>query len=58
MKLEFITCKLCRRTFGLGVGTGKFSVESLPDPFEAKCPHCQLRQVTKKAELEIVAGTT
>ena len=54
MKLEFITCKHCERTFGLAAGTGKLSVESLPDPFEAKCPHCYASQAVEKADLETI----
>jgi hypothetical protein len=38
----------------LAAGTGKLSVESLPDPFEAKCPHCYAVQQVEKSDLETI----
>lgn len=46
-----LDCRSCRRQFGLLVGTGTSSLDSLPDPFQAICIHCEAVSPYRKAEV-------
>jgi hypothetical protein len=51
VKINYIECRNCHKSFGLTVGTGKLTLEALPDPFEAECPHCLRKETYAKADL-------
>lgn len=52
LKLPVLNCPSCRRQFGLTVGTGITSLDSLPDPFQAICIHCETVSSFNKGDLE------
>jgi hypothetical protein len=54
MLLHALECPNCGRRFGVTVGTGKISVESLPDPFEAICIHCETVSHFAKASVATI----
>jgi hypothetical protein len=56
MKLEFLKCPHCRRTFGVATGTGKPSSAALPDLFPAQCPHCQKVTRFEKRDIQTLSG--
>jgi hypothetical protein len=41
MKFPALRCPACDRRFGVMVGTGIGRLETLPDPFDAICIHCE-----------------
>lgn len=41
LTLPVLECPICQRKFGLTVGTGVTSLDSLSDPFDAICVHCE-----------------
>lgn len=41
LTLQVLDCPICQRQFGLTVGTGVTSLDSLSDPFDAICVHCE-----------------
>jgi uncharacterized protein YbaR (Trm112 family) len=55
LKLEVLICPLCKKQFGLAVGTGKFvTSDRLPEPFEATCPHCTRVLKFSKASIRVL----
>jgi hypothetical protein len=55
LMLPVLNCPACHRQFGLTVGTGTSSLDSLPDPFKAICIHCEEVSSFKKTAVEMVA---
>jgi hypothetical protein len=56
MKLEFLICPNCSRSFGLATGTGKPASTALPDPFPAQCPHCEKVARFEKKDIKTLSG--
>jgi hypothetical protein len=55
LMLPILHCPACHRQFGLTVGTGTSSLDSLPDPFKAICVHCEEISSFKKTAVGTVA---
>jgi hypothetical protein len=47
-----LTCQACETSFSLAAAVGT-SVEKLPDPFEAKCTHCEGKSTYPKSSIRI-----
>jgi DNA-directed RNA polymerase subunit RPC12/RpoP len=53
--LHYLDCSNCGRRFGLLTGTGKLLPDGLPDPFHAKCPHCETGFEYAKSSIQLLA---
>jgi predicted RNA-binding Zn-ribbon protein involved in translation (DUF1610 family) len=48
-----IRCTRCRDLFGVSAAMGTGTIEKLPEPFEAECPHCGNRAIYPKSAIQI-----
>jgi len=53
IKLEFLVCEACERTFGLAT-IGYLTSERLPAEFEASCPHCATKWLYAKSAIQVI----
>jgi hypothetical protein len=51
VKIEYVICPACGQAAGLFVASGQLTSDKLPDPFEAKCPHCEKTSLVPKASI-------
>ena len=55
MQLPALKCPICERLFGLLVGTGTDRLDSLAEPFEAICVHCEAISSFHKVAVQMVS---